>query len=326
VLVPRLRGGPLAICLALFLIATGLLPASAAVTYDQAWTAYKAGDYRGAIKLLDSFIAANPRDSRALVLRGDAKAEVGDDEAALKDYNTAIEIAPDYEYAYVTRCETRLQLNDQTGAMSDCDMAIRLDPTDAKAYEDRGDVDWDRENYRMAQSDYSRAIELGRSNAYLFAARCDADRLVDDRDRAASDCEKSLTLDPKNRRGLWARGRLELTGAQYTKAIADLNSFILQKPDSSDAAYYYRGLAYNRIGSFKLALTDLQTYVGRKSDDPDGYQERAIARYGLGDKDGALADLDKAQAGYRKDADTVAADRVAAMIVAVRAGKQLTPP
>jgi tetratricopeptide (TPR) repeat protein len=298
-------------------------PAAAASDFTRAQQLFRSGSYKEAIALLDPYLATHPRDARAYVLRGDCKADLDDNQGALRDYNSAIKIAPEYQYAYVTRCETRLQLNDPAGALSDCDVAIRLDPSDALAYQDRGDVYFDRESYERALADYDKAVELGRSSAYVFAARCDADRLNGKRDRAAADCEKALTIDPKSRRGLWARGRLALTGGRYTDAIADLNAYITQNPKGSDTAYYFRGYAYNRIQSFRLALEDLQTYVERAPNDADGYKERAIARNGVGDKDGALADFDVAIRDYKKAGDTTAADRVTLLVKAVRAGKPL---
>jgi tetratricopeptide (TPR) repeat protein len=281
--------------------------------------------YADAVAALDAYIVAHPRDARALVLRGDSKANLGRNAEALADYNSAIKIDPEYQYAYVTRCETRLQLDDTAGALSDCDNAVRLDATDALAFEDRGDVHFSREAYALALSDYDKAVQLGRSNAYLFGARCDAERLVGKRDLARADCEKSLSLDPKSRRGLWARGRLAITEARYTDGIADLNAYIAQNPSSSTTAYYFRGFAYNRISSFRLALEDLRTYVQRDATDPDGYRERALALYGTGDKQGALADLDVALRGYRKSGDTAQAERVAAMVKAISAGQQPVP-
>ncbi|MBV9439789.1 MAG: hypothetical protein JOZ24_07340, partial [Candidatus Eremiobacteraeota bacterium] len=50
--------------------------------------------FRQAIALLDGYIASHPRDPRALVLRGDAKASIDDNAGALRDYNTAIGMAP----------------------------------------------------------------------------------------------------------------------------------------------------------------------------------------------------------------------------------------
>lgn len=299
--------------------------ADAGSDYGRAQALFRARKFKEAIALLDTYLLAHPRDARALVLRGDCKADLEDNEGALHDYNSAIKIDPEFQYAYVTRCETRLQLDDTAGALSDCDTAVRLDATDALAYEDRADVQFQREAYDLALTDYDKAIELGRSSAYVFAARCDTERLVGKYDRAKADCEKALTVDPKSRRGLWARGRLALAQARYSDGIGDFNAYIAQDPKASDVAYYFRALAYNRIQSYKLALEDLQTYIQRRPTDPDGYKERAIASYSTGDKAGALADLDTALRGYRKDGNTVAADRVTAMTTAIQAGKPPVP-
>ena len=301
------------------------MPDDATNGYARAQTLFHERKFADAVDALDAYLATHPRDARAFVLRGDAKADLGQNDAALKDYNVAIGIEPEYQYAYVTRCETRLQLDDVSGALSDCDAAVRLDGTDPLAYEDRGDVQFQREAYELALNDYDKAVSLGRSNAYLFAARCDSERLVGKRDRAKLDCEKALSIDPKSRRGLWARGRLALAESRYTDGIADLNAYIALNPKASDTAYYFRGLAYNRINSYRLALDDLRTYVQRQPSDPDGYKERAVASFGLGDKDGALADLNVALRGYRKSGDTVQADRVTAMAKAIAAGKQPNP-
>ncbi len=310
------------------LVGGWLAPANAqttapSATYEQANALVKERKFREAIEVLDRFIVTHPRDARAFVLRGDSKADLGDNEGALKDYNVAIGINPEYEYAYVTRCETRLQLGDSLGALQDCQEAIRLEPRDALAYEDRGDVYFEREEYLEALADYDQAIGLGRSNAYLFAARCDANRLTGNRERAAQDCEKALTLDPKSRRGLWARARLELTGARYQEAVADLNAYVAQSPSKSTTGYYFRGVALNRIQSYRLALSDLETYIQREPTDPDGYAERGVARYGLGDKDGALSDFERAQSDYRKASRSVAVEMIVSWLAALREGKPL---
>jgi tetratricopeptide (TPR) repeat protein len=293
--------------------------------YAKAQTLFHDRKFKEAIAVLDPYLAAHPRDARALVLRGDCKADVGDNEAALKDYNAAIAIEPEYEYAYVTRCETRLELADKSGALRDCDTAVRLSPTDGLAFEDRADVQFQLEAYDLALSDYDKAIGLGRSSAYVFAARCDTERLTAKLERAQADCAKALALDPKSRRGLWARARLAILQARYRDGIADLNAYILQDPKASDVAYYFRGLAFNRIQSYRLALEDMQIYVPRRPQDPDGYRERAVASYGTGNKDGALADLATALEGYRKDGDSAAAARVRAMVAAIGAGKPPQP-
>jgi tetratricopeptide (TPR) repeat protein len=290
---------------------------------DQAKALFAAKKFPEAIALLDTWIAAHARDAVALVLRGDSKADLVDNEGALKDYDAALAIDPDYQYAYVTRCETRLQVDNIVGALADCTAAIRLLPTDGHAYEDRGDVQFQRDRFDLALADYDKAIELGRSSAYVYAARCDSERLTEKLEHAAVDCATALHLDPASRRGLWARGRLALTNQRYADAIPDLSAYIAQNPKSSDTGYYFRGLAYNHVKKYALALADLQVYVLRAGFDPDGYRERAVAQYGLGNTKDAASDLDLALAGYEKSRDSADAARIQAMIQALKTGQPL---
>jgi tetratricopeptide (TPR) repeat protein len=110
--------------------------------------------------------------------------------------------------------------------------------------------------------------------------------------------------------------------ARYQDAIADWNAYLTGSGPSA-AAYYWRGAAYNRIGSWKLALDDLDAYVGRKPDDADGYRERGFARAGKGDSAGASADFTEAARRYRLSGDTQLADQVTAFEKALSAGRPL---
>jgi tetratricopeptide (TPR) repeat protein len=293
--------------------------------YTRARALFSAHQYRDSIGALVEYIQAHPADARALALRGDSEASLGDNGEALKDYNAALQADPQYQYGYVTRCETRLELHDQSGALADCEMAVKLDPSDALAYEDRGDVQFQREVYDLALADYDKAVFLGRSNAYLFGARCDSERLVGKLDLAKADCEKSLTIDPKSRRGLWATGRIALVEKRYDDAVAAMTTYIAGDAVGSTTAYYFRGLANNRLKNYGTALADLNLYVKRVPDDGDGYKERAVALYGSGDKKAAAEDLSTAKLRYTKDGDQAQAARVAAMIDAVSAGRDPTP-
>jgi len=289
--------------------------------YTLALSLFHARDFKGSMAAVNGFLAIYPRDARALVLRGDDEAELADTAAALRDYNAAIAISPDFQYAYVTRCETRLSTGNVAGALDDCNAAVRLDSPDGLAFEDRGAVYFQREAYAAASKDYARAIALGRSGAYVFAARCDAERLTGAAEAAAADCAKALTIDPVNRRTLWANARLATAGSNYAAAIGYLDSYIAQQPAQSDAGYYFRGLAYNRQGNYGKALADLQIYVSRAPSDPDGYLERGLARFGTGERTGAIADLESAVARYRKAGDSASASRATLALAAVRAGR-----
>ncbi len=296
-------------------------PATLSSDYDDAYAAFKAKNFQGALTIVNRFLIAHAGDARALTLRGDVKAELGDNHGALADFNAAVAASPDYQYVYVTRCETRLQLDDSAGALDDCNRAIALDASDALAFEDRADVFFARTSYVAAGRDYSKAISLGRSSAYVFAARCDVERITGNRSAARSDCETALEKDPKSRRGLWASGRLAIANHDYGSAISHLTDYIDQKPQGSDTAYYFRAFTYNRLQNPQAAFKDIGEYLRRAPKDPDGFRERAIARFQSGDRAGALGDLQLAELGYRKSKDAPAAKKTAAMASAIRAGR-----
>ena len=52
--------------------------------YLKADSLFRERKFREAIAVLDPYLVAHPRDARALVLRGDAKADLGDNESALR--------------------------------------------------------------------------------------------------------------------------------------------------------------------------------------------------------------------------------------------------
>lgn len=291
--------------------------------YDTAMGLFHTKKYKEALALLDPYLAEHPSDARALALRGDVKSDLGDDRAALVDYNSAIVADPDYEYAYVTRCQTRSTLDDAVGALADCNQAVKLDAKDSLAYESRADVYFDQAQYPLALADYSKAIELDQPGAYVYAARCDTRRVLGDYAAAALDCEKARQLDPQSRRGYWAQARLALATKRYRDALPLFTAYIAQNPNESTTAYYFRGLVYNRLTNYASALDNLKIYVERDPRDGDGYRERAVARYGLGDKDGALSDLDLAESAYKRDGAGEAADSVGHMREAVKAGTAL---
>jgi tetratricopeptide (TPR) repeat protein len=310
--------------------ASGQTPAPAAADSDasleRARVLFHARKYVDAIALVTAYLAAHPRDARAYVLRGDAKASLDLNIEALGDYDIALGIAPEYEYGYVTRCQTRHNLGDNRGALEDCNAAIRLDGTDGLAYQARGDAYFDLDQYDAAIADYDRAVAHGEDDAYTYGARCDANRAAGRLPAAAADCDRALVLDPKSTMALWSRARLRIVSAQWIAAIADLNSYIALGVKDTDTAYYFRGAAYNRAGKYDLALDDLNRYVSANPSDGDGYRERGIARAGLQRNDAADADFTSAIAHYRHNADEDAIARVKALVDAMHGKIPLPMP
>jgi tetratricopeptide (TPR) repeat protein len=274
----------------------------------QAHALYAFRKFHEAIAVLDGYLRTAPTDAAAIVLRGDAKSDLNDNQAALADYNLAIRIAPEYAYAYQTRCETRDDLGDDSGALEDCNMAIRLDPSVGESYVDRADIYLDEDAYPEALADLNQAEKLGDHDAFLYASRCEAKQLLHDFPGATADCERALVIDPANRRGLWQSGLLAIRTARYTDAIATFNEYALKYPDYAVYACMWRGVAYNRLGQFQLALDDLNRYVAAHGDSALGRLERGVARANLGDRFYATVDVAEAVRLYKVAGNTASAN------------------
>lgn len=85
-------------------------------TFAAAEKAVKAGDYRGAIPLLERVVASKPSDADALNYLGFSHRKLGQFEAALAFYQRALAADPDHRGAHEYLGELYLQMNDMAKA------------------------------------------------------------------------------------------------------------------------------------------------------------------------------------------------------------------
>ena len=78
--------------------------------------AAKAGDYAGAIRLLERALAADPTDADAHSMLGFAYRKSGDLSVARRHYERALTLAPDHKGALEYYGEWHLQAGDRAGA------------------------------------------------------------------------------------------------------------------------------------------------------------------------------------------------------------------
>ena len=103
-------------------------------------------------------IAANPRDSFALLMRGVVRYENDDLDRAFADVNEALRLDPKYvaalvERAYLWQCRDRLDL-----AISDVNQAIQLDSRNSYAYVERGVFHFGTKDFGKAIRDFEQAV------------------------------------------------------------------------------------------------------------------------------------------------------------------------
>jgi tetratricopeptide (TPR) repeat protein len=195
-----------------------------------------------------------------LFLQAGAKYKRQDYRGEIADYDQALSIDPDNAAAYHNRGVAREKLRDFQGAIADYDQALRINPNSAAAYFNRG-------NARSALGDYQGAI---------------------------ADYDQALRINPNftlayNNRGL---ARSDLSDNQG--AIADYDQALRINPNDA-VAYFNRGNArYYDLGDSQGALADYNQFLRISPNNAIAYALRGLARSGLGDKQGAIADLQRA--------------------------------
>jgi len=136
-------------------------PANDANFYRQRGiTAYRSGDFLGAIGNFDEAIRLNPDDAQSHNVRGNVWDELGVFERALADYDAAIRINSNNPAVFHDRAILWQRKGALDKALVDLDRAIRFSFADANLYCDRGLVWYQKGRHERAIADFNQAIKL----------------------------------------------------------------------------------------------------------------------------------------------------------------------
>jgi tetratricopeptide (TPR) repeat protein len=103
---------------------------------------------------------------------------------------------------------------------------------------------------------------------------------------------KAIELAPNNPDYYHNRAECYRLSEQYEKAIPDY-SFVLESNSRDAKVFYKRGICYNRADSPQKALNDFNNAISlNPSIDVDCYMCRVLSHCSLGDKSGAIKDLE----------------------------------
>jgi len=267
-------------------------------TVDQARALFARHDYKGALAILNRVLQIDPKNSRALVMRGDAKDLLGQSQDALTDYNAAIQINPDYAYAYATRCDTKVRLDRYDDAVADCTKSISLDPNDGFPYRYRSAAYYFLHNYTAAETDAEKSKSLDPSNPYTLLAMCRAKFGVQKYNEARDACTNGIALDSKSENMYFYRGRSALAQQLYDAAAADLRKALDLAPDFGSARYWL-AVSEFKGGSYDSALFDTDAYLLGDPSDADSLLLRARIDRKRGNAAAASRDAREALRQYR---------------------------
>ena len=261
-----------------------------AVTHSQRGRALlELGRYEEAERAYGEAIKRNPQSANAWHNRGLAKYKLGRHKEALADATKAVGLAPNFAWAYAGRARAHAGLGQLDLALADIARSIELEPDDIEIYLDRGKMYFESGRVEEALADMTRVIQLKPQDPRGYSNRAVDYITLKQYDRAIEDLTQCIALDPHNARAyrnrghtrtlnheyeaavadyseaielqpgvpgdLRSRANLLIHLARYEDAIADLSALIELRPDSG-ARLLARGMVYELVGAFRLALAD----------------------------------------------------------------------
>lgn len=191
-------------------------------------------------------------------------------------------------------------INEHKKAMQVYNRAIFLNKKSALAYWRRGNLyatETFNYDYEKAIADLTRSIQIDSTfnGGYAFWDRAYCKRQINDNIGALADYDKAIAISPQKENFYYFRATLKYYRFQDIEgAIRDLDSAI-KYWEKYDLARLCRAELKVINGDFKGALEDYKKlqYPLREYDlsNADEYYYRGIAKYEIGDKNGACKDL-----------------------------------
>jgi len=223
-------------------------------------------DPEESIKDLEQAVKLNPCDLYTLAEKAHFNESAGNFKEALSDWNSVIGKEPSAYNAYFQRGNLKYKMGDNSGALNDLNFAIE------KFKDEYGD-------YCLIQMLYKRGL-IYRALGETDKAIADFDKVASMDNRSDAKLAKAETLFDAGRQKEAKRAWLETRESTWDHAlvwtpIGGIFDFELQNVSKKNQKRYWEA-------------------VKKPLKSAEGYQKRALARLSIGDKFGALLDINDA--------------------------------
>ena len=151
-----------------------MLPPSTEDIFSKVEQSIENSDYTNALINLNWMLQIDPKNVKALCLRGLTLGKLGDPQSAIKDLNQAIFLEPKNLEVRISRGKIRAEIGDAQGAIADFNELLREFPSNAELYSHRAKAHVRLKDYRSAIEDFSRSLALIADNPQIYCDRADA--------------------------------------------------------------------------------------------------------------------------------------------------------
>ena len=285
---------------------------------------------RAAIDDFNMSVQLAPEGASAYNNRGNVLLALGLAAEAEKDFNRALVLAPGYAAAYINRASARSLAGDTDSAIRDFGHAAHLTPKSPAAFGGLGRLHLTQNRPHAALRDLSRAVANDSRYGPGYRLKAEALVLLGRFDEAIEDLSRAITFDATNSELHLARGYAYLAARNAAMAVKDFQrsfelapkfsggpeglalaqarlgahddaldslSKALEIEPRSAQAYAYRSLVYKMMGQVDLGQKDLDRALRLEAERPEVLWARAELLEVAGQREEAIADLRKAQAG-----------------------------
>ena len=208
------------------------------------------------VTLWNDVLARYPNLPLGYTMRARSYMQQGKNDLAMADAQRALSLDPKQPRALTMRGTMRYLSRDYAGALTDLEAAVRLEPREAVPWNSLGAVHLTQGRRDLAIQDFTRAVDLKPDYAEAHLNRALALSGNKQFDRAMPDFDASIRLQPRNPRAYLWRGEARLLLGDPEGAALDYGHSIDLDPGSS-AAWYARAKVNERLGRHADALQDL---------------------------------------------------------------------
>ncbi len=151
-----------------------MLPPSTAEIFANVQQKIDSADYPNALIDLNWMLQIDPKNVKALCLRGLTLGKLGDSQSAIKDLNQATFLDPKNIEVRIGRGKIRAEIGDAQGAIADFNELLGEYPRHAEIYIHRAKAHIRLKDYRTAIEDFSRSLAIDSAKPETYSDRAEA--------------------------------------------------------------------------------------------------------------------------------------------------------